>query len=476
MSAPHSSGHSPASAPYDSPCEQPARGATGARSDRLLRRQFGHFPGGHASEASRRQTFVSDPLCRITPMRFARSALEGSPESLGELTAPSSPLDELDGSVARMTAASAGALQAVAEICERELWRSAGATSPSGFLAARYRLSWGTAREWVRVARALRELPEIARSYREGRLSWDQLRPVVELADEKTDAFWADRAARVRPATLWRELERRRKLDQQKEREARRLRSLRIGRDQDLPLVYLDATLPAEEGAAVEEALRKRAEQVVLGDDPSEPREARMADALVELVTSKSGGGPVRPVLVVHADAEVLLGAEGGELPMHSSGGCDEALPGPGRPLLAETESGDRLSPEAIRRLVCDASVEWVLEDRDGRPVGVGRQGRTIPPWLDRLLRHRDPVCRFPGCERVKWLVAHHIVHWADGGPTDLANLARLCVAHHCLIHEGGWRISGDPHWELRFHDPGGRALPRASEPLGRGIAAAAFP
>jgi len=32
-------------------------------------------------------------------------------------------------------------------------------------------------------------------------------------------------------------------------------------------------------------------------------------------------------------------------------------------------------------------------------------------------------------------------VHWADGGPTDLANLVLLCTAHHDLVHHGGWTV-----------------------------------
>ncbi len=127
-------------------------------------------------------------------------------------------------------------------------------------------------------------------------------------------------------------------------------------------------------------------------------------------------------------------------------------------PWLAETESGRQLPSETIRRLACDGRIEWVLE-HGGRPVGIGRRGRQVPGYLARVLRHRDRTCRFPGCERKRWLRAHHLVHWARGGATDLDNLVLLCHAHHRLIHEGGWRTSGHPGRDLRFHDPGGRPL-----------------
>ena len=41
---------------------------------------------------------------------------------------------------------------------------------------------------------------------------------------------------------------------------------------------------------------------------------------------------------------------------------------------------------------------------------------------------------------------AHHIKHWADGGPTRLDNLALLCRAHHTVIHQTGWQIRINPH------------------------------
>ncbi|MGH2654944.1 MAG: DUF222 domain-containing protein, partial [Actinomycetota bacterium] len=164
-------------------------------------------------------------------------------------------------------------------------------------------------------------------------------------------------------------------------------------------------------------------------------------------------GGPEPATLVVHAGAEVLTREE------PSNG-----------PWLAETEGGQRLASESVRRLACDGRIEWVLES-GGRPVGIGRRGRAVPGQLLRVLRHRDgAACRFPGCERKRWLHAHHLVHWADGGGTNLGNLVLLCHAHHRLIHEGGWRTSGHPAWDLRFHDPGGRPLRTTPPGLARGV------
>ena len=66
----------------------------------------------------------------------------------------------------------------------------------------------------------------------------------------------------------------------------------------------------------------------------------------------------------------------------------------------------------------------------------------------------------FPGCDRPPgWCDGHHIVHWADGGPTDLANLVFLCDHHHKAMHEGGWTMARAPNGTLTFTRPDGTPL-----------------
>ena len=95
--------------------------------------------------------------------------------------------------------------------------------------------------------------------------------------------------------------------------------------------------------------------------------------------------------------------------------------------------------------------------------MGVGRTTRTIPAWLRRLVLARDGGCQFPGCGRKRWVEAHHVVHWAEGGPTDLDNLIALCKSHHRLIHEHGWTLRGNPNHRVRWVTPfGDRFEPKA--------------
>jgi hypothetical protein len=114
---------------------------------------------------------------------------------------------------------------------------------------------------------------------------------------------------------------------------------------------------------------------------------------------------------------------------------------------------------ETARRLACDASLVRLLE-RDGQPLRIGRKTRAVPPALRRALNARDRGCRFPGCGSRRFLDAHHIEHWVDGGATDLDNLLQLCGHHHRLLHEGGYRITRGPGGRLRFHRRDGRPIP----------------
>ena len=363
-------------------------------------------------------------------------------------------LEELDGRHAALTTASAALLKTIFQLDQADSWHEDDETSLSCFLAARLGARAATAREWVRVARKLRDLPAIRATHASGALSWDQLRPLTRYATTETDRKLAKQAPAMTVPQLYREAARHEKDRKKRADSDQQLRSTDMRWDDDGRFLHLEATLPAEQGARVERAVEERAQQIEVEDGVLDPAAARRLDALVELMTS-SGDGTSPATLVVHADAKVLT---------------QEATPDAEH--LAETESGIQLSGDAVRRLACDAKVEWVLE-RDGRPVGIGRRGRMVRGALRRAVLHRDGgMCAVPGCERKGYLHAHHVIHWGDGGETSLDNLITLCSAHHRRVHDGGWEITGKPGGDLRFHDPGGRVLTRAGPRSAGGIAA----
>ena len=132
----------------------------------------------------------------------------------------------------------------------------------------------------------------------------------------------------------------------------------------------------------------------------------------------------------------------------------------------AEFDDGRAVTVETARRLGCDGALIGVVEGEKGEPLAVGRRTRAVPPAIRRALRVRDGGCRFPGCDRSRFVHAHHIRHWADGGETKLDNLVTLCSQHHRLVHEGGYGVRTN-NGEIEFMRPTGRAMPPAGKLLG---------
>jgi hypothetical protein len=145
--------------------------------------------------------------------------------------------------------------------------------------------------------------------------------------------------------------------------------------------------------------------------------------------------------------------------------------------LVARSSGLVRLSRHVVRALSCDARVRRVVTS-GGTPVDVGRTHRLVTWRLRQALRSRDGSCRFPGCAATRHLHAHHVVHWADGGPTDMGNLVLLCGAHHRFVHSRGWVIERGPRgsgWSFRAPDAAHvpSVLPPVAAPAGASAEAA---
>ena len=149
--------------------------------------------------------------------------------------------------------------------------------------------------------------------------------------------------------------------------------------------------------------------------------EQRRADALVDVCrlalasTDLPANGGDRPQVVVGVDFDVLTRELG----------------------VGTLHNGGRITPEAARRMACDAGVVPLVLNGRGQPLDVGRSRRTVPGPLRRAVVARDRGCSFPGCDRSpRWTDAHHLRHWSYGGPTALDNLALVCGFHHGELHK----------------------------------------
>ncbi|MGH3609831.1 MAG: DUF222 domain-containing protein, partial [Pseudonocardiaceae bacterium] len=137
-----------------------------------------------------------------------------------------------------------------------------------------------------------------------------------------------------------------------------------------------------------------------------------------------------------------------------------------GRIGSASLALGGPINADIARRIACDAQVIPVVLGSRGEPLDVGRASHTIPTAIRRAVIVRDRGCAFPGCSiPARWCEIHHIVHWADYGPTSVGNCVALCGRHHKLLHHSRWRIdmaSGIPE----FHPPPWLGGPPRRNPL----------
>jgi Domain of unknown function (DUF222) len=100
------------------------------------------------------------------------------------------------------------------------------------------------------------------------------------------------------------------------------------------------------------------------------------------------------------------------------------------------------ISASTARRLACDAHILPTVLGSAGQVLDLGHSARLVTPAQRRALAIRDRGCRFPGCTRgLRFTQAHHVWHWAEGGPTNLTNMIMLCAGHHALVHDGRWRL-----------------------------------
>ncbi|HYI61250.1 MAG TPA: DUF222 domain-containing protein [Acidimicrobiales bacterium] len=326
-------------------------------------------------------------------------------------------------------------------------WAEDGATDMASWLVARCGITTAHAREWVRVAHALEELPALREVFSSGVVSFDQVRPATRFATPATEGELADRLPGLSAAQVEVLARQHRPVKEAEVCEARARRCLHWRPDHDAGGFRYRGFLPTDQAVAVNEMLTGLAEAA--GPNPEtglwDPFAARCADALHGLCD----GDTVETTVVVHVDAEVVAGNA-------VAGGAE------GNGLAGDMSVGR----SAVLRYLCDTGIEHVIETVDGRAVGIGRRSRTVPRWLRRHITHRDRTCRFPGCERAIRHI-HHVRHWtAHRGPTDAPNLLGLCWAHHHLVHDGGWTVTGNPDDQVTFTSPTGRTMTSTRHPI----------
>lgn len=334
---------------------------------------------------------------------------------------------------------------AAGRVADSSEWRASGYRTPAEWMAARTQGTLSHAITTMWTARHLESLPATREAFASGRLSEVQASEIsaaatadpsaesslLAIAEQETVARLREQCRQVRAAAA---------ADEDAAERIRLGRYLRNWIDRD-GAVRLDARLAPDDGArllAAVEVGAARLQKEAGRSGQKEPTEAHKADALVAL----GGGAGVKSVVHIHVDADAF----------------ERGRTQPGEQCRI---AGVGAVPVSVARRLASGGVVKVIE-RDGVDVRrVAHLGRTIPAHLRTALEVRDPTCVVPGCDTRIGLEIDHIVPFADGGPTRLDNLARLCRYHHAQKTHHGWRLDGSPgdwNWARGRRAPPARA------------------
>lgn len=520
-------------------------------------------PNGAASAPSGRAAALAPPECDDQVLEWLGSlaweAAEPGWEQLVELARGLGGDPELaaldDGTLgdrvctqaAQLAAATCRWLEHLAEFVVRGIWADQGARTPAAWLSWRIGLAPSTAREHVRVALQLRELPLLRERFRAGEISYSKVRALTRVAVPDIEPMlltWADAATASdieRIVGAFRRTQRAAGMTAEQRDEARHVRrratasgmvdvvvrvlpeeadeivatlerlahleSSMASDDAGSPTAssITDGTASAEapveghhaDGAAATsvsasaeapatspEPLPSDAATTTTPADttpadttpattvpqelegpvtPHRPRGSQLADALVHTLVAAAGAAPPdtsgadRHTLVLTAALSDL--AEPTDTGPHRRGDARRAAQIPVQDRDGRVVSMDR---RVLRRLACEAGIVVAALGDDGSPLDLGRRDRRLSVALRRAVLLRDRSCRFPGCGSTRNLHVHHVRHWADGGPTDLANLVLVCATHHRFVHEHGWQLTSTSDGRFAFAPPGAEPLPTA--------------
>jgi hypothetical protein len=421
------------------------------------------------------------------------------------------PLERLEAQICELaghlTAATCRFLVLLGDFDARRGWASWDMTSCAAWLSWKCQMSSGTAREHVRVARALRDLPVIRGEFAAGRLSYAKARALTRIATPENEAGLAEIAGPMTGNQLERFARAHRQVTQADDAAVRLQRRLAWRMEEDGSLAGT-FRLPPLQAAVLLKALRAAAgdlehpHDAKAADVSAETRASQqprtetstsLADALAAIAESflaekvAAAGDPDVYQVIVHVGTDAITSPAAPspastppassttppptpppEAPAEPAGSVSAETPEPGRrlpghpadPARCHVEDGPAISASTAQMVTCTATLSWMLHDHDGTLLDVGRRRRRPTSAQRRAARERDKCrCRFPGCESRR-VDLHHIQYWSNGGRTKLANLISLCKYHHLLVHERGYQIAAARDGTFTFYRPDHTAIP----------------
>jgi len=368
-----------------------------------------------------------------------------SPEVTAEVPAfLLDPLHELIGWHREKVTIEARCVSLVAELISNGVHELLGYRSLTSLLTDRLGVSPREVAGTMRMARSLAAMPATRAAFESGELDVPRVRMLASARDDNPELFADHEEALVdslgglsmrdsgRAIEYWRQQAALEAVeaDAAKQHDRRRLHvSVSAG------MVYIDGVLDPVAGQTVITALDTITDAGNLDPEDTRTPAQRRADALTDMCHEQLSRidrpfhGTERPHVMVHLSIDALEGRAG-------------------RP--CELDDVGVITPEAARRLACDAKITRIITDGESQILDVGRTTRTVPAGIRKAVIARDRTCVIPGCGAPpRWCDVHHIVFWTDYGPTRVENCCLLCRRHHTMVHEGKVRLpqvlGGDP-------------------------------
>ncbi len=265
-----------------------------------------------------------------------------------------------------------------------------------------------TARERLRVSRALVGLPVLSAALSRGELAYSHVRELTRVATCDTERAW---------------------LDATEHRNSTEVQAMVAGR--------------------------------ALGDVPTDPqrRDLRPKRMTLELppdvmalwrdarkvLADERGSSDISDAALLETLCRRFLnpGAEDG--PPHTIGYLECPECGHGKQIGAGRQFD--VDDHVIERARCDARVVGDLT----APHPERAVSSVTPRMREQVVMAFGGACAVPGCRSARCLEIHHVLPQAQGGPHEMWNLVPLCDGHHVANHLGLLTISGRAPFDLAF-------------------------
>jgi Holliday junction DNA helicase RuvB len=299
----------------------------------------------------------------------------------------------------------------LADLADRGMHQDLGFPTIELYVETKYHKLPRTTQEYLRVGRALRELPATDRAFADGSLLWSQVRQLIRVVTPETEEDWITAARGLSARQLAMQVKLKRKGDRPTDPARRRIHDTRFPG----PGPFTAMQMAAWNGARA----KLEAE---LGRPISD---GELGQTLADLLLSTRDDGTVPGRIAVN-DSHYTLTV------VHDAATSVSSVEIDGVMVALPPNTGPQATPE--------------------------HRDIPTPKKLRREILGRDRVqCRC--CHRRKNLTVHHI-HWRRyGGRTVASNLATVCEDCHSLIHDRRLVVAGSGDGDLQFEDRHGRAL-----------------